>query len=126
MASNEDGRRLLDLEFDGGFGGGRCELGREIVENDGHVRLGVVIRARAGVGTVLRAYPSSVVVVVSHVSPLKLILRDALVADDAFLHRLFLDNDLAEGRFVVGGRPVALTDIRAPILAVGTRLVIGT
>jgi probable phosphoglycerate mutase len=51
----------------------------------------VATRVRRAVGTVLRAYPSSVVVLVSHVSPLKLILRDALVADDAFLHRLFLD-----------------------------------
>jgi polyhydroxyalkanoate synthase len=37
-----------------------------------------------------------------------------------YLHRLFLDNDLAEGRYRVGERPVALTDIRAPIFAVGT------
>jgi probable phosphoglycerate mutase len=28
---------------------------------------------------------------VSHVSPIKLILRDALAASDGFLHRLFLD-----------------------------------
>jgi broad specificity phosphatase PhoE/ribonuclease HI len=48
-------------------------------------------RARHAVATVLRAYPGSVVVVVSHVSPIKLILRDALAAGDAFLHRLFLD-----------------------------------
>ncbi len=29
--------------------------------------------------------------VVSHVSPIKLMLRDALAASDAFLHRLYLD-----------------------------------
>jgi probable phosphoglycerate mutase len=51
----------------------------------------VAKRSRAAVATVLRAYPSSVVVVVSHVSPIKLILRDALAAGDDFLHRLFLD-----------------------------------
>ena len=32
----------------------------------------------------------------------------------------FPNNDLAEGRFQVEGRPIALTDIRAPIFAVGT------
>ena len=51
----------------------------------------VAERARAAVGTVLKAYPRSVVVVVSHVSPIKLILRDTLAATDGFLHRLFLD-----------------------------------
>ena len=30
-------------------------------------------------------------VLVSHVSPIKLVLRDALAATDTFLHRLFLD-----------------------------------
>jgi polyhydroxyalkanoate synthase subunit PhaC len=37
-----------------------------------------------------------------------------------YLRRLFLDNDLAEGRFMVAGQPLALDDVRLPIFAVGT------
>jgi polyhydroxyalkanoate synthase len=37
-----------------------------------------------------------------------------------YLRKLFLDNDLAEGRFRIDGRPIALTDIRQPIFALGT------
>ena len=37
-----------------------------------------------------------------------------------YLRHLFLDNDLAEGRFEAGDKPVALTDVRVPIFAVGT------
>ena len=37
-----------------------------------------------------------------------------------YLRRLFLDNDLAEGRYHVGGRPIALTDIHCPVFAVAT------
>jgi broad specificity phosphatase PhoE/ribonuclease HI len=51
----------------------------------------VAKRVRGALATLQSAYPSGTVVVVSHVSPIKLILRDALAASDAFLHRLFLD-----------------------------------
>ncbi|WP_306664290.1 alpha/beta hydrolase [Sulfitobacter sp. CW3] len=37
-----------------------------------------------------------------------------------YLRQLFLNNDLAEGRFLVAGEPVAITDIRAPVFMVGT------
>jgi polyhydroxyalkanoate synthase len=37
-----------------------------------------------------------------------------------YLRRFFLNNDFAEGRFDVDGRAVSLTDIRVPVLAVGT------
>ncbi len=37
-----------------------------------------------------------------------------------YLRSLFLHNDLAEGRFEAGGKPVRLDAVRAPIFAVGT------
>jgi polyhydroxyalkanoate synthase len=37
-----------------------------------------------------------------------------------YLRQLFLRNDLAEGRFKIDGRPVALSDIRQPMFIVGT------
>ena len=37
-----------------------------------------------------------------------------------YLRYLFLENDLAEGTFKVNGQPIALTDIRTQIFAVGT------
>ncbi|TDB79055.1 bifunctional RNase H/acid phosphatase [Micromonospora sp. KC721] len=48
-------------------------------------------RVAKAVAELGRAYPGETVVVVSHVSPIKLALRDALAANDAFLHRLYLD-----------------------------------
>lgn len=37
-----------------------------------------------------------------------------------YLRSLFLNNDLAEGRFNVGGHPVYIEDIEAPVFAVAT------
>ncbi|PZQ76804.1 MAG: poly-beta-hydroxybutyrate polymerase [Variovorax paradoxus] len=37
-----------------------------------------------------------------------------------YLRRLFLDDDLSEGRFPVGGRPVTLGSLRLPTFMVGT------
>jgi polyhydroxyalkanoate synthase len=37
-----------------------------------------------------------------------------------YLRKLFLHNDLAEGRFRVEGKPISLSDIHAPMFVVGT------
>lgn len=37
-----------------------------------------------------------------------------------YLHKLFLHNELAQNKFMVGDRPIALQDIRAPMFALGT------
>jgi polyhydroxyalkanoate synthase len=38
-----------------------------------------------------------------------------------YLRSLYLDNDLADGHYQVDGRPIALSDIRAPLFVVGTQ-----
>jgi probable phosphoglycerate mutase len=48
-------------------------------------------RVGAAVERLLAGYAGRTVVVVTHVTPIKLVLRDALATDDALLHRLFLD-----------------------------------
>ena len=37
-----------------------------------------------------------------------------------YLRKLFLHNDLAEGRYLVDGKPIVLSDIHAPMFVVGT------
>ncbi len=37
-----------------------------------------------------------------------------------YLRKLFLNNELARGRYEVGDRPVTMSDVRTPIFAVGT------
>jgi polyhydroxyalkanoate synthase len=37
-----------------------------------------------------------------------------------YLRKLFLNNDLAEGRYIANGRPIALSDLHAPMFVVGT------
>ena len=48
-------------------------------------------RVGAAVERVLAEHAGRTVVVVTHVTPIKLVLRDALATGDALLHRLFLD-----------------------------------
>jgi polyhydroxyalkanoate synthase len=38
-----------------------------------------------------------------------------------YLHSLYLHNELAEGRYLVDGRPVVLSDIRVPMFVLGTQ-----
>ena len=38
-----------------------------------------------------------------------------------YLRKLFLHNKLTTGKFTIGGRPIALDDIKAPIFTVGTQ-----
>jgi ribonuclease H / adenosylcobalamin/alpha-ribazole phosphatase len=51
----------------------------------------VATRVRRVAAGLRAAYPSQTIVVVSHVTPIKVLLRDALAAGDAFLYRLHLD-----------------------------------
>jgi len=38
-----------------------------------------------------------------------------------YLRHLYLNNDLTEGRYQVGGKPISIEEIRQPIFAVGTQ-----
>jgi probable phosphoglycerate mutase len=51
----------------------------------------VAVRVRAAVERIRAAHAGEMIVVVSHVTPIKLILRDALGGGDDFLRRVFLD-----------------------------------
>jgi ribonuclease H / adenosylcobalamin/alpha-ribazole phosphatase len=82
----------------------------------------VASRVRQAVGGLFATYPGRTVVVVSHVTPIKLMLRDALAAGDAFLHRLFLD---AAGvslvdRWPDGGIAVRLVNDTSHLAGIGS------
>jgi probable phosphoglycerate mutase len=51
----------------------------------------VEARVRPAVARLAAEQTGRAVVVVSHVTPIKLVLRDALAATDGLLHRLYLD-----------------------------------
>jgi ribonuclease H / adenosylcobalamin/alpha-ribazole phosphatase len=51
----------------------------------------VALRTRRAVKRLREQYEGRTIAVVSHVTPIKLMLRDALAAGDMFLHRLYLD-----------------------------------
>jgi probable phosphoglycerate mutase len=69
----------------------------------------VAKRVRRFGSTLREAYPGVPVVLVSHVWPLKILLRDALAAGDAFLHRLLLS---AAGLSVVDSYPDGTIAVR--------------
>jgi probable phosphoglycerate mutase len=58
---------------------------------DGESFGALTVRVRRAVGRLRETYRGQPVAVVSHVSPIKILLRDALAAGDALLHRLYLD-----------------------------------
>lgn len=51
----------------------------------------VAVRAQRAITGLREAYPGRVLIAVSHVSPIKIVLRDALAAGDEFLFRMHLD-----------------------------------
>jgi probable phosphoglycerate mutase len=63
----------------------------EVAPPGGESFRAVDIRVRRAVSRLRERYPARSVVVVSHVTPIKLMLRDALAAGEAFLYRLYLD-----------------------------------
>jgi ribonuclease H / adenosylcobalamin/alpha-ribazole phosphatase len=69
----------------------------------------VTTRVRRFVTSVRASFPGATVVVVSHVSPIKIMLRDALSAGDAFLHRMHLD---AAGISVIDSWPDGGVSVR--------------
>jgi broad specificity phosphatase PhoE/ribonuclease HI len=70
----------------------------------------VAARVRRSLARLRDAYPARIVVLVSHVTPIKLTLRDALAAGDAFLYRMHLD---AGGLSIVDTWPDGGVSVRA-------------
>jgi ribonuclease H / adenosylcobalamin/alpha-ribazole phosphatase len=77
---------------------------------DGESFRAVATRVRRVAAGLRAAYPAQTIVVVSHVTPIKVLLRDALAAGDAFLYRLHLD---PAGLSVVDSWPDGGVSVRA-------------
>jgi probable phosphoglycerate mutase len=69
----------------------------------------VTMRVRRVAAALRGAYPGRTLVLVSHVTPIKVLLRDALAAGDAFLYRLHLD---AAGVSIVDSWPDGGVSVR--------------
>ena len=63
----------------------------EVAPPEGESFAAVAARVSRVVHRLRDAYPAQLIVAVSHVTPIKILLRDALAAGDAFLHRMYLD-----------------------------------
>jgi probable phosphoglycerate mutase len=104
-----DGQTFADVREKWGTELSRWLASPAVAPPGGESFRAVTARVRRFVTSVRGSYSGQTVVVVSHVSPIKIMLRDALAAGDAFLHRLHLD---AAGISIVDSWPDGGVSVR--------------